>query len=351
MLTAALRDLQWRRRRFAIAIVGTGLVFGLTLLISGVSNGFGVETDQTVSRLGLTGWYVKAGSAGPFLGASPMPAQMVDMVRGLPGLTKAGPTVFTRKGVIKDGGEIVDVNVFGAAVDGPGMPTADDGHPPKRPGEVAVSTRLKGYRIGQTLKMAGREFTIVGRVNRSSALGGAPNVFLTLPDAQAVAFAGLPAMSAIGVVGRPPAPPAGLSFIPEKDGSADILRAVAQARSGISLITVLLWVVAASIVGTITYLSALERQRDFAVFKATGVGSAAIFGGLALQSVLLAVASAIVGAFIAVLLAPRFPMQVAYSRSTFLVLPVVAMIVGLLASLTSIRRTVAVDPAIAFGGP
>ena len=31
MLIAALRDLQWRRRRFIIAIIGTGVVFAMTL--------------------------------------------------------------------------------------------------------------------------------------------------------------------------------------------------------------------------------------------------------------------------------------------------------------------------------
>jgi|KBSSwiStaDraftv2_1062776.scaffolds.fasta_scaffold308802_1 CRP-like cAMP-binding protein len=32
----SLRDLRWRRRRFAIAIVATGLVFALALVITGI---------------------------------------------------------------------------------------------------------------------------------------------------------------------------------------------------------------------------------------------------------------------------------------------------------------------------
>ena len=38
MLTAALRDLQWRKRRFVIAIVGTGLVFAMTLVQTDAHN-------------------------------------------------------------------------------------------------------------------------------------------------------------------------------------------------------------------------------------------------------------------------------------------------------------------------
>ncbi|MEA3055669.1 MAG: putative transport system permease protein, partial [Actinomycetota bacterium] len=52
MLLAALHDLRWRRRRFVIAILGTSLVFGMTLLMSGVAHGFSAETRSTVRGMG-----------------------------------------------------------------------------------------------------------------------------------------------------------------------------------------------------------------------------------------------------------------------------------------------------------
>ncbi len=36
MLITALRDMQWRLRRFIIAAVGTGMVFALTLILTGL---------------------------------------------------------------------------------------------------------------------------------------------------------------------------------------------------------------------------------------------------------------------------------------------------------------------------
>ena len=61
MLLAALRDLQWRRRRFVIAIVGTSLVFAMTLVLTGLSNGLGkVEADNTVDSLGIDEYLIKA---------------------------------------------------------------------------------------------------------------------------------------------------------------------------------------------------------------------------------------------------------------------------------------------------
>ena len=66
MLLAALRDLQWRRRRFIIGIVGTGVVFAMTLVLTGLSNGFRVEAENTVDSLGIDSYLIKAGAAGPF---------------------------------------------------------------------------------------------------------------------------------------------------------------------------------------------------------------------------------------------------------------------------------------------
>ena len=46
MLTITLRDLQFRRRQFGIAVVGAAVVFGLTLLLTGMSAGL------TIAELG-----------------------------------------------------------------------------------------------------------------------------------------------------------------------------------------------------------------------------------------------------------------------------------------------------------
>ncbi len=57
-----------------------------------------------------------------------------------------------------------------------------------------------------------------------------------------------------------------------------------------------------------------------------------------------------IGAFIAAVLGPAFPMQVSITRDAMLFLPVIAVIVGLVASISGLRRVAAVDPALAFGG-
>lgn len=52
-----------------------------------------------------------------------------------------------------------------------------------------------------------------------------------------------------------------------------------------------------------------------------------------------------------VLLGPLFPMRVDIPQVAFLLLPVVAITIGVLASLAGLRRAVTVDPALAFEAP
>ncbi|CKT45899.1 putative glutamine-transport transmembrane protein ABC transporter [Mycobacterium tuberculosis] len=50
-------------------------------------------------------------------------------------------------------------------------------------------------------------------------------------------------------------------------------------------------------------------------------------------------------------MAPLFPMTVVVPLSAFVALPAIATVIGLLASVAGLRRVVAIDPALAFGGP
>jgi ABC-type antimicrobial peptide transport system permease subunit len=216
MWRLSLRDLQWRRRRFTIAVAATALVFAMTLLFAGVNASFHNEIRRIVASFHADQWLVAEGASGPFTTASVIPA-------------------------------------------------------------------------------------------------------------------GLQAMS-------------------EQQVRTDLERPLASSTQTIALLDALLLVVAAGIIGSIIYLSALERVRDFAVLKATGASNRALLAGLALQALLLAAAAAVLATILANLLAPVFPFTIEIPTSAYLRLAGLALVVGLLASLTGLRRAVGVDPALAFGG-
>ena len=66
MWVIALRDLQMRRRRFIVAVIAVGLVFGITLLLDGFVASLSNEVDRTVRAFHADSWLVPAGSSGPF---------------------------------------------------------------------------------------------------------------------------------------------------------------------------------------------------------------------------------------------------------------------------------------------
>ncbi len=349
MLFAALRDMQWRRRRLVIAVVSTGLVFGLTLVLTGLSNGFRVEAGRTVNSMGVDGFVVKAGAAGPFLGATAFSEAEVSQVAAEPGVTAAAPLAFTATS-IKEGASTRTVSAFGAPERGPGMPAISQGRAPATPDEVAVSSTL-GQHVGNDLRLGVQTFRIVGIVPNSTTIGKAPNMFLTTEGIQRLSYNGQPMVTSIGFKGTPRALPDGYQALDPAAGANDLLRPLKVAVQGITIMSYLLWIVAALIVGSVVYLSALERVRDFAVFKAIGVPTRSILAGLTLQAVVMALLSAVLGVGLAQLLAPLFPTVVAVPMRAYLALPLIAVAIGLLASIAGLRRAVAVDPALAFGGP
>jgi putative ABC transport system permease protein len=349
MLFAALRDMQWRSRRLAIAVVSTGLVFAMTLVLTGLANGFHVEAQRTVDAIGVDTFVVKTGAAGPFLGATPFAETELARVAAAPGVVAAAPLACAPS-TVKDGSSRRNVTAFGAPEHGPGMPSVSEGRAPSTPDEVAVSSTLDRH-VGDEIQVGVRTMQVVGIVPNSTSLAKMPNVFLTTKGLQQLAYNGQPIITSIAIQGTPRPLPDGYQTVDRAAGIDDLMRAVKVAGGSITIVAVLLWIIAVLIVGSVVYLSALERLRDFAVYKAIGVPARSILAGLALQAVVVALLAAVLGVILSRLLAPLFPLLVVVPASAYISLPLVATMVGLLASLAGFRRAVSVDPALAFGGP
>ena len=116
-----LRELQWSRRRFAVAVLATALVFALGLLMSGVSASFDNEIDRTVDSFGADAWMVRGESFGPFTGPATIPASGAQAVRGLPGVHAADPVAVLRATTMTPSRR--NVNLLGVVPGGVGSPS------------------------------------------------------------------------------------------------------------------------------------------------------------------------------------------------------------------------------------
>jgi putative ABC transport system permease protein len=343
----ALRDLQWRRRRFIIGVVATGLVFALALLITGMGASFRNEVRRTVKAMGADSWVVPKGVSGPFTASTAFAASMADAVAAEPGVTKASPLAVLRFTVRTP--SLRDINVIALEPHGVGAPSPKNGRTLEGTGEAVVDRSL-GLGVGKTLTIGGRPLRIVGKTSGVTFLAGTPTVFITLEDAQKLAFGGQKLATSVATLGVAKRVPPGTRAMSNAAVVTDLQRPLTQATKTINFLCVLLWIVAAGIIGSIVYLQAIERVRDFAVLKATGTTNSSLLAGLAFQAVLLSLLSAAAAVLLAKLLSPFLAMPAEISAGAYTLLPIIAVIVGLLASLAGLRRAVGVDPALAFGG-
>ncbi|MEQ1874023.1 MAG: ABC transporter permease [Ilumatobacteraceae bacterium] len=350
MLLAALRDLQWRRRRFVITVLGTALVFAMSLLMSGLSNAFTVEIEQTLDDQRASAWISRDNVAGAFSPGSFLgPDDVAAIEAALAPENQASPLLFAAATARIDGA-VRNVNVMGLNSGGLGTFThVSSGVTELSTGSVIVPKSLD-LDVGDAFDISGTSFTVSGVVDNASLIAGTPTVLMPLADAQQLLFAGQPRVSMMLATGDLEVP-GGYRAFTRAEVEADLIRPLKNPIASIDFIKVLLWMVAALIVASVVYLTVLERTRDIAVFKATGSSTWSIGLGICLQAVILAVLASILGIILATLLAPRFPMEVAVSTRSMILLPVLAVGVGVLAGLIGVRRTVRVEPATAFGGP
>jgi putative ABC transport system permease protein len=347
MWRVALADLRFRRRRFVITVLATAVVFAVTLLTSGVSATIHRQDERIVELFGADHWFVALGASGPFTTTTPIPASAADEVAALPGVARATPVILFRT-IVEEAGGPSDVNVVATPLGDVGRPQLASGRQVSAPGEVVVDEALD-LRPGSVVRLGGHTMDVVGTARDVSYFFGTPTVFVSLADAQAQFFGFLPLASAVAAEGTPVGDVAGLRAVSEDDARADLRRPTQRGDDTVRFLNVLLWIAAVGIVGSVVYLSAIERTRQFAVMKATGATNGSLFVGLALQAVVLSVTAAAAAAAFAALLAPRFPFAVEISASSYGVLAVTAIGVGLVASGAGLRRAVDVDPALAFG--
>jgi putative ABC transport system permease protein len=345
MWLISLRDLQWRRRRFVIAVVSAALAFALTLLLEGTMAHMRNEGERVVSLFNADAWVVVKGASGPFTTAQLLPSDRAAAVAQMDGVTGASPILVARA-TVKD----LDVNVVGYERGGVTEPPGVyRGRLPSASGEALVDTSL-GLGVGDQVTIGDETFPVVGTTTDTTFYFGQATVFLPIEDVQRTVLSGQPLASAIVVRGKPSALPEGLVAMTGEEVTNDLARPLTQSTQTLDMITTLLWLTAAGVIGSIIYMTALERQRDFAVLKATGASGWSLMAGLALEALILTVLAAAVASVLALLLEPLFPFAVEIPLLAYLELFVVAVVVGVIASLAGGRRVSRVDPALAFGG-
>jgi putative ABC transport system permease protein len=209
-----------------------------------------------------------------------------------------------------------NLNLVGVVPGGVGSPRGEDARKLAEPGAAIADDRL-GLDVGDRLLLNGAKLHVVDVTHGMTYFAGIPRVTISVRLAQRLGLDNQRLATAIVTQGRPKTVPRSFTMLENREVKQDLARPINPAKDTISLIRVLLWIVASGIIGAIVYLSVLERVGDFAVLKAIG---------------------------------PAVAMSVEVPTVSFLTLPLIAVVVGALASFLGLRRALSVDPALAFAG-
>jgi putative ABC transport system permease protein len=349
MLSVTIADLVYRFRQFLIAVVGVTLVLALALLLSGLASGFSTEISQTVGGFDGNTWILANSAGGRITAFAAFPELETLAVSNEPGVHDASPVLLLPSQVAHFGNIDLTVNLAGVAIGKLGDPATTSGHRLTGPGQAVVDDRLD-VPVGSTLDMGGHALQVVGTVADRTLLGGTPMIYVPLSSAQAIVVHGQSLITAIVARGTPDQLPAGFAYYTSDQVSATTLAQMQSAVASIENTRLLMWILAAVIVGALLYVAALERKQDFAVLKALGASSAKLFGSLLMEAIIVSLIATVLAEFVANALTPfLFSQPVDIKFSAYVTLPIIALAVGALASLSALRRVISADPAEAFG--
>jgi len=319
----------------------------MALLLTGMAAGFSSEIHNTVRATSAPWWILSSSASGRIGALPPIPASSVARVAADPGAGRVAPIVVGGQ-TAEVGTSQRDVVLLGAVPGRLGSTTAARGDPVRRSGEAVVDSRLH-IPLGSRFTVAGVPLTVVGSVRGRTLFAGQPNVYVSLADAQQILYRGRPLIGAVLATGVPQNLPAGLTARTGREIERASLTQMASAVSSISNTRVLMWAIAAFLVAALIYVSSLQRSRDFALLKALGASSASLFAGLAVQAVIVALSAAAIAAALSTRMTGLFAQPVDVPGTAYAVLPLAAIVVGLIGSVAALRRAVSSDPATAFG--
>ena len=340
-------DFRARLQRFFVIGLGMALVLSITLLLSAFSEGFRLRCDRLLDVFGGQRFVVAEGASGPMTSTTPIPATLVEL------LVDAGfdarPLLLAPNAVSIDGAP-ASVVVVGSTGDEPGI-RLTAGRLVAGPGEAVTDEALVELELGDEFVLAGRPFTVVGTVEHATWDIATAGLFIERTTALDLLGGGQDVVTAIAIDGDGELPPlpAGLSVQTRDQAFGDILSRTAAAKKSIDAFKVTLWVLAIVIVGAVLYLAAIERVRDFAIFKATGAGNVDLVLGLGIQAAIVGVIAGVLSIGLAQLMKPIYPGLLSLPfRIAWPVVPV-AVVIAALSSVVGVRRAIKVDPSQAFG--
>ncbi|MFA4902310.1 MAG: ABC transporter permease [Desulfobaccales bacterium] len=185
----AVCDLKLHKGRFIATIIGVGLLFTIVLAMNGLYRGNIYEGLAVIKATNPDLWVVERYRGGPFNEQSALAEYFHYSVKAVPGVEKASPfiyyTVERRIGDQSRHFSIIGYDVFTGSGGPQGIVA---GRSIRQAHYEMVTDKKLGVSLGDRVTLGLHTYTVVGLTKGAIDTNGDPLVFLSLPDAQEVAF-------------------------------------------------------------------------------------------------------------------------------------------------------------------
>ena len=344
---------------------------------------------------------VQQDTSGPFAATSRIPEEIKYRIRAVPGVAQASALSFQNIQSERNGKPfrffLVGYELGGMG----GPPVIVAGRPIGQKHYEIVVDRAMKLPLGEQLRLAGDDYTVVGHTAKMVSSSGDPVAYVTLADAQKIQFkddnnairnsrqklsgqlARLPYLSPsqasqltpqiAGIVGSTHiantvvaklAPGADLAQVQERINRWNHFRPltgkdqeriltegmIKKAKMQLGLFRAILLIISAVIISLIIYTMTLDKLRVIATLKLIGTRNRVIVGLILQQSLLMGLIAYAIGFTLIGLTHDKFPRRVDLVAIDLQLLFGIVILICIGASLVGIRKAMRVEPAEALGG-
>lgn len=367
----AVREIMHSKTKFSMIIVIFVLLAWLVFILSGLGNGLSTLAAAVFKNMDAD-YVVFQEDARSSMSKSVLTDDLMQDVKASPDVKDAAAMGSSLATVVKhaSGGKSnkVDVAIIGIDAGSFLEPAVIEGQKlsDQSSTKVIVNSTLRdeGFRIGDTLRLDGskEKMTISGFVENQS-YNHLPAVFTPMSEWRKVAFAAPGSdkgiknpVNAVMLQGENIDPAkidkllSGTETV-TKNKAVQSMPGYKEESGTISMMLAFLFVISGFVLGVFFYVLTLQKTNQFGIMKAIGADNRFLSRAIVSEVFLLTVISIVTGVLLTYGTAAILPSAIPFKLDPLLVVlySVALLIIALLSSLISVRRTTKIDPLQALG--
>ena len=369
MLRWALRSLLAERLAFLAGTAAAGSALLLVMFYEAVWAGEGEQIIAYPRNAGADVWVMQRGVENMHMATSYLSDWKVNEVRAVPGVAGVEPILYVNT-VVEANGQQWFAYVIGlepgASQSGPWSMVAGRDDPDSGEAVVpALLASMAGLDLGDRIRIIDKEFSIAGLSDETFSMSNSV-IFVPRLDVEDILSA-FDIVSFMLVTGEEGVSSEALARAIEMDVDNvsalpaevflhnDRQLAMQMGVETVALMTMICGALAVLLVAFTVYSQIVRQRREYAVAKALGATHKSLYLSVALQSTILALASASFAGLAAWFLMPMVArlapvISLDLTMTSVLRIGAASVLVALIASVLPARRLARVDPATAFHG-